>query len=147
MTRRRMLLLSIAVALALPAAARADLRSLTRFARGLLWRVARPGAAASHVFGTIHLADPRVLDIPDPVMRALSHSRRYFMESRQAAPERARFLDASQFEDGRRIEALIGADAFATLATLLREKRIPESVIDRIKPWAALANLTDTPED
>lgn len=51
-----------------------------RFSRGLLWRVSRPGVAASHVFGTIHIADPRVLLIPDPVMRALAQARSYAME-------------------------------------------------------------------
>ncbi len=145
--RRRALLLLIAGVFALPAAAGTILGPSTRFARGLLWRVARPRVAPSHVFGTIHLADPRVLDVPDPVMRALSRSRRYFMEIQHAAPEQARFFEAAQFEDGRRIEPLIGAEAFASLAALLRERRIPEEVIDRIKPWAALANLTITPED
>ncbi len=145
--RRRVLFMLIAGAIALPAAARAGAASPARFARGLLWRVVRPGIAASHVFGTIHLADPRVLDVPEPVMRALSRSRRYFMEIQHAAPERARFFEAAQFEDGRRLEPLIGAEAFAKLAAHLRERRVPEPVIDRIKPWAALANLTVTPED
>ena len=145
--RRRALLLLIAGAFALPAAAGSVRKSPNRFARGLLWRVARPGVAPSHVFGTIHLADPRVLDFPEPVTLALSRSRRYFMETLHGAPERSRFFEAAQFEDGRRLEPLIGAEAFAKLAAHLRERRVPEPVIDRIKPWAALANLTVTPED
>ena len=145
--RRRALLLLIAGAFALPAAAGSVRKSPNRFVRGLLWRVARPGVAPSHVFGTIHLADPRVLDFPEPVTLALSRSRRYFMETLHGAPERSRFFEAAQFEDGRRLEPLIGAEAFAKLAAHLRERRVPEPVIDRIKPWAALANLTVTPED
>ena len=145
--RRRALLLLVAGAFALPAAAGPAGKSPHRFARGLLWRCARPRVWPSHVFGTIHLADPRVLDFPEPVRLALSRSRRYFMETRHAAPERARFLEAAQFEDGRRLEPLIGAEAFAKLAAHLRERRVPETVIDRIKPWAALVNLTVTPED
>jgi len=142
-----MLLALIACALGLPAVAGPARKPSVRFSRGLLWRLARPGAAPSHVFGTIHLADPRVLDIPDPVTRGLSHSRRYFMESNLAAPEKARLFEAAQFEDGRRLELLIGAEAFAKLAAHLRQKHLPEQVIDRIKPWAALVNLTVTPED
>jgi hypothetical protein len=147
MDRRRALLVLIAGAFALPAAAGSVRKSPNRFARGLLWRVARPGVAPSYVFGTIHLADPRVLDFPEPVTLALSRSRRYFIETHHGAPERARFFEAAQFEDGRRLEPLIGAEAFARLAAHLRERRVPEPVIDRIKPWAALANLTVTPED
>jgi uncharacterized protein YbaP (TraB family) len=145
--RRRMLLVLIAGAIALAAVPSAGAVSPTRFGRGLLWRIAKRGTAPSHVFGTIHLADPRVLDVPDPVMRALSGSRRYFIEIQHAAPDRARFLEAAQFDDDTRIAPLIGAEAFASLAALLRERRVPERVIERIKPWAALANLTITPED
>lgn len=144
---RRALLLLIAGVLALPAAADPVPRSSTRFARGLLWRVARPGVAPSHVFGTIHLADPRVLEIPESVTRALSISRRYFMESHDAGPERARFLEAAQFDDGRRLEPLIGPEAFAKVVAYFREHDLPDEVIARIKPWAALANLTVTPQD
>jgi uncharacterized protein YbaP (TraB family) len=145
--RRRALLAFIAWAIALPAAAGPSLKSSIKFNRGLLWRVVRRGVAPSYVFGTIHVADPRVLDIPEPVTRALSRSRRYFMESHHAAPEKARLFEAAQFEDGGRLELLIGPAAFAKLAAHLRQKRLPEQVIDRIKPWAALANLTVTPED
>lgn len=145
--RRRALLMLLAGVFALPAAAGSVGKSPNRFARGLLWRVSRSGVAPSHVFGTIHLADPRVLDFPKPVTLALSRSRRFFLETHHAAPERWRFFEAAQFEDGRRLAPLIGAEAFAKLAAHLRERRVPEPVIDRIKPWAALANLTVTPED
>ena len=145
--RRQALLLLIAGAFVLPAAAGSVRKSPHRFARGLLWRVARTRVAPSHVYGTIHLADPRVLDVPEPVRLALSRSRRYLMEAQHAAPELARFFEAAQFENGRRLEPLIGTEAFAKVAAHLRERHVPETVIDRIKPWAALANLTVTPED
>lgn len=122
-------------------------RAQARFSRGLLWRVSKPGVAASHVFGTIHVADPRVLLIPEPVMQALAQSKSYAMEIRIDAAAEARFREAAQFEDGRRLEPLIGAEAYAQLRTSLRLREVPEEVIARMKPWAALANLTVTPED
>jgi uncharacterized protein len=118
-----------------------------KFSRGLLWRVSKPGIAPSYVFGTIHVADPRVLDLPQPVTRALSRSRHYYMESHLGVRERARFFEAAQFEDGRRLEPLIGSDAFARVAAYLRPRGVTDDVIARLKPWAALANLTVTPED
>lgn len=121
--------------------------SAQTYSRGLLWRVSRPGVPPSYVFATIHIADPRVLDVPDAVVRALSRCRRYFMENNLGESEAARFLDAAQFEDGRRLEPLIGAEAYASVAAMLRERQVPEETIARIKPWAALANLTVTPED
>jgi uncharacterized protein YbaP (TraB family) len=118
-----------------------------RFSRGVLWRVSRPGVAASHVFGTIHIADPRVLLIPDPVMQALAQAKTYVMEIQIDPAVEVRFFEASQFEDGRRLEPMIGAEAYALVRANLRQRELPEEVIARIKPWAALANLTVTPED
>ena len=136
----------LAFALAFPA--RAQTRAPeSRFTKGLLWRVSKAGVAPSYVFGTIHVADPRVLDLPDPVSRALARSRHYYTESFQGEREAMRFFEAGQFDDGRRLEPLIGAESYARLAELLRERRIPDEVIARLKPWAALANLTVTPED
>jgi uncharacterized protein YbaP (TraB family) len=137
-----------AVAIALAFAAQAQTAPPDgKFAKGLLWRVAKPGAAPSHVFGTIHLADPRVLDIPDPVSRALARSRRYYAESVQGEREAMRLLEAGQFDDGRRLEPLIGAAYYEKVAASLRDRQVPEEVIARLKPWAALTNLTITPED
>ena len=117
------------------------------FSHGLLWRVSRDGVPPSYVFGTIHVADPRVLEVPDAVTRALARSKHYYTESYLGAREAARFFEAAQFEDGRRLEPLIGAQAYAQVAAQLRERDVPDEVIARIKPWAALANLTVTPED
>jgi uncharacterized protein YbaP (TraB family) len=118
-----------------------------KFSHGLLWRVSKAGVRPSYIFGTIHVSDPRVLDIPDVVSRALARSKRYYMESVQGEREAARFFEAAQFEDGRRLEPLIGAEAYASVAAMLRERQVPDEVIERIKPWAALANFTVTPED
>lgn len=117
------------------------------YSKGLLWRVSKPGKPASHVFGTIHIPDPRVLMIPDPVQAAFDASGTYAMEIQLAVQEEARFFEAAQFEDGRRLEPLIGARAYAELARQLHERKVPDEVIARLKPWAALANLTVTPVD
>jgi len=119
----------------------------TRFTKGLLWRVSKAGVAPSYVFGTIHVADPRVLDLPDPVSRVLDRARRYYMESFQGEREALRFFEAAQFDDGRRLEPLIGTKAYVKVAEMLRERQVPDEVIARLKPWAALANFTVTPED
>jgi len=125
----------------------AEAKARAPFSRGLLWRVSKPGIAASHVFGTIHVADPRVLLIPDPVRQALAQAKSYAMEIEFSPGVEARFFEAAQFEDGRRLEPMIGAEAYAQLRAALRPREVPEAVIARMKPWAALANLTVTPQD
>jgi len=123
------------------------IKAQARFSRGLLWRVSKPGVAASHVFGTMHIADPRVLLIPDAVMQALAQAKTYAMEIQFNPAVEARFFEAAQFEDSRRLEPMIGAEAYAQVRTNLRLREVPEEIIARMKPWAALANLTVTPED
>jgi len=122
-------------------------KAQARFSRGLLWRVSRPGVAPSHVFGTIHIADPRVLLIPDPMLQALDQAKSYAMEIQFNPAAEARFFEAAQFDDGRRLEPMIGAEAYAQVRASLRLRDVPEEVIARMKPWAALANLIVTPED
>ena len=137
----------VAGAQALHASESKAAKAQVRFSRGLLWRVSKPGVAASHIFGTIHLADPRVLLIPDPVMRALAHAKSYAMEIQFNPAVEARFFEAAQFEDGRRLEPIIGAEAYAKVRASLRLREVPEETIARLKPWAALANLVVTPAD
>lgn len=117
------------------------------FSSGLLWRVAKRGTPDSHVFGTIHLADPRVLLLSDAVQAALDGSRTYAMEIQLAQQEAARFFEATQFEDGRRLAPLIGEEDYARVLRMLSERQVPEDVIARLKPWAVLANITVTPVD
>jgi uncharacterized protein YbaP (TraB family) len=122
-------------------------QSTKKFSKGLLWRVSRGGVRPSYVFGTIHIADPRVRDVPEAVGRALLQSKYYYVESFQGEREAVRFFETARFEDGRRLEPLIGAQAYAQVAEILRAREVPENVIARVKPWAALINLTETPED
>lgn len=125
----------------MPAAVAAE-----RFAQGTLWRVSRAGVPSSHIFGTIHLADPRVLDVPAPVLKALQGSRSYAMEVPHWEGHDWRMYEAAQLPAGRDLEQLIGTPAFARLRAMLARSGIPDPLVARLKPWAALANITVTPE-
>lgn len=117
------------------------------FSSGLLWRVSRPGMPASHVFGTIHVADPRVLLLPDAAQAAFEASRTFAMEIQLAQQEASMFFEAAQFEDGRRLAPLIGDAAYADVLRTLSARGVAPEVIARLKPWAVLVNLTVTPAD
>jgi uncharacterized protein len=117
-----------------------------RFAQGTLWRVTRAAVAPSHVFGTIHLADPRVLEVPAPVLQALERSRSFAMETPSWDGHDWRMYEAAQLPSGKSLEPLIGAQAYGKLRAALERRAIPEPVIARLKPWAALANIVVTPE-
>jgi len=115
------------------------------FNDGLLWRVSKSGISDSFVFGTIHIADPRVNSIAKPVEDALAQSRTLAMEIAPEAVADARVFDLEQFRDGRRLEGLIGPAAFAQVRDRLVAQEIPERVVERLKPWAVLVKLTRAP--
>ena len=134
---------TIAAALAFePAAARVV---KPEFTTGLLWRVSKPAVKDSFVFGTIHLADPRVNGIPKPVEAALAQSRTLALELVPGAVVDGRVFDLELLEDGRTLESLIGREAFARVREQLGAQAIPERVIAQLKPWAVFVKLGRTP--
>jgi hypothetical protein len=137
--RARALAAALLAALALPAEA------AERFSKGLLWQVSRAGTAPSYVFGTIHLPDPRALEIPRPVLEALGKARLYAMETPHGDGHDWRLYEAAQFEDGRTLRGVAGAETFERVRAALAPRGIPEAVLARLKPWAALANIVVVP--
>ncbi|HEX7052432.1 MAG TPA: TraB/GumN family protein [Burkholderiales bacterium] len=135
--RRRSFLAALAAA-ALPAPARA---ARERFTRGLLWRVTRPGSPPSHVYGTIHDADPRLAALPAPVGAVLREAKCLMLEFLPSAYTAERFLEAALFDDGRTLEGAIGAEDFARAVEMLAPIGLPREVLNRLKPWGALINL------
>jgi len=133
---------SIAVVLALIAGA-APAHPPEPFVEGLLWRITKGGVPDSYAFGTIHLADPRI-GITKPVADALARSRTLALELVDAAPD-DRVFDQEQLPDGRRLQALIGDEAYARVRVELAAQDVPERVIERMKPWAAMLKLARAP--
>ena len=72
--KRRAFLCAMLLA-ALPVQARAE-----RFRRGLLWRVSKTDVAASHVYGTIHVPDPRRAQLPPQVKARLDAAMSLMLE-------------------------------------------------------------------
>ncbi len=128
---------------------RAGAGSLHRFDSGLLWRVERDGAPDSYVFGTIHLADARVAEPSAAVLAALSRSRVLAMEVAVDAVVAPSTFDQEELADGRKLESIIGADAYARTRRVLLERGLSERAIARMKPWAAMMAVASTsgPQD
>jgi uncharacterized protein YbaP (TraB family) len=129
--------LIFALVLLLPASAGAA----QPFEHGLLWRLEKPGAATSWVYGTLHSSDPRVTALPSPVAGAFAAARSFAMEIYLTDVEGAAFAEATQFDDGRRLAPLLGEDAYGRLRELLGARAPPEEVLARTKPWAALLRI------
>ncbi|HJV26022.1 MAG TPA: TraB/GumN family protein [Aromatoleum sp.] len=112
------------------------------FEHGLLWEITRPGVAPSYLFGTMHIADPRVLKLPPPVAEAFSKSRTFALELYPDEAVAQRFSEASQLENGGRLSRLLSPSAYAELESLLAQRGLTHERLDHLKPWAALLLAT-----
>ncbi len=114
---------------------------------GLLWRVQGPGIGPDYVFGTIHLEDPRVLDLPDAVTEALAEADTFVMELDPDISSLTQISTAMMYSDGGDLERALGKDLYARAAKALAERGIPEPMARQMKPWAVLMTLNVPPPE
>jgi len=129
------------VALALIAALAVPSAAAEPFVQGLLWRLDKPGIPSSWVFGTLHSNDPRVRILPVPVAHAFARARTFAMEIYWSETEDEHFYEAMQFDDDRRLAALVGDEVYSRLRQEPGAAALPEEVLARTKPWAALLRI------
>lgn len=129
----------------LASAVPASVLPAARHARGLLWRIETEGAAPSYLFGTIHLSDPRVTDLPAPVRRAFEQAASFTMETFINASGLLHMAEAMFFNDGRTLDRLLGEELYAALERAFGKRGLPTRDLNRKKPWAALLSLSAPP--
>ncbi len=112
---------------------------------GLLWRIQAEGATADYVFGTIHIEDPRVLDLPNPVTEALAGADTFVMELEPNLEFLRELASAMTYADDRNLEQLLGPELYKRAVTALASRGVPESVARQMKPWAVLVTLNVPP--
>jgi len=118
--------------------------------RGVLWKVEYAGHTPSHILGTMHSADARVLDLPDTARAAFEAADTLALELVLTTPEagyraRAALLQNLVLTDGRTLDGIIGADRFEQVAEVLEQNQVPRNVSRFITPSAAY-QLMHTPQ-
>ena len=112
-------------------------------ARGLLWKVEGKNQKPSYLFGTIHIADPRVTNLPPPVRTVFDAADALLVEVVPDVESMARLTRSMRFSDGRTLTQVIGAPMVADAQAALTKRGIPLVEIESLKPWAiALMLLT-----
>jgi uncharacterized protein len=123
------------------------------FRRGKLFRVSRPGAGPSYIFGTLHSSDPRVTNFSPRLRAALTQSKIVVLESiemgdvlqRAIAQDPAAWRRATLARGDQRADRLLSAAEYTRLESLLGRKGLPKSAAQKLKPMA-LALLLDQPD-
>jgi uncharacterized protein YbaP (TraB family) len=110
-----------------------------------LWRVATAGGQVNYIFGTIHLADPRVTRLPRAVAEALSNSESFGMEVVLNSSAIATMSKAMHFVDGLSLEQFLEPELLARTAELLDRYGVSTRVARTLKPWAAFTTFSLPP--
>lgn len=117
---------------------------------GRLYRLHRDGVPDSWLFGTMHMADPRVLDMPDAAEAALEGSSRVVIETTDMLNEMkvagALLLRSDLTGLGSRTLADILSPAdLAAVKRGLQAHGIPFAAVQRLQPWFIAIGLGTPP--
>jgi uncharacterized protein YbaP (TraB family) len=138
------LLALLAAGAAVPAAAAETpppCANLRQPCRGLLWRIEKGSVPASHLFGTMHVSDPRVTRLAPPVKQALDGAASFTHEMFTNGPGIVHMAETMYFADHQRLATLLGPDGYRRLEATLKRHGIPTGDLDRKKPWAVFMML------
>jgi uncharacterized protein YbaP (TraB family) len=111
------------------------------FDRGLLWRIEKPGAAPSHLFGTVHLADKRVTALPDAVRKEFGAAKAFAMEVASDQSSIAILAARMVYMDGRDLPRVAGEGLFRKVVPLAADLGLPAEMARMFKPWAMVLLL------
>lgn len=117
-------------------------------ADGVLWRVEGPGETQpSHVFGTIHSDDPRVLDLDPAIERAFRSARRYAFELDFDADIRQTMARAMFDREPPTLKEQLGGEDWQRARRAAQARGVPGDALLLMEPWALAITLSAPPMD
>ncbi len=112
---------------------------------GVFWRIATNGAPPSWLFGTMHVADARVVTLPAPVAEALAGASTLAVEIADA-------LDGSAFArlaaehpelilapEGGALSEVLSQATVTAISEALEARGLSFAAFERLQPWVAAA--------
>lgn len=130
------LVLAMAV---LPGVGAAQSTAMETQTRPLLWRIGA-GETCSYLFGTIHVADPRVLDIPAVVQQALASCEALRTEIPLDAATLQEVQRVMLLPEGRTLHDVLPRELVVRLEAFFEARQHRLEPFVRMKPWT-LATL------
>lgn len=114
---------------------------------GLLWRVQSAEGRVSHVFGTIHSEDPRILAVPAPVIAALDGASSVSLEAVLDPAANRAMARAMFYSGGQSLRALLEPSLYRQVELILDGYGIPAEGVALMKPWAVVLALSSPPAE
>lgn len=127
--------LALVLGLLLPGVAAADDAAIPH-GEGLLFRIEHAGQRPSYLFGTMHVADPEILDLPQPVREAFDGARRVALEIVWDGVAAEYMIDAARLPEGQNLADMIGPELFAAVLDRLGGFGVDPEELQKLRPWA-----------
>lgn len=109
--------------------------------KGLLWKLEKPGAKPSWLFGTMHMTDPRVTSLTPAAQAAFDGADTVVIETTEIL-DQAKMMaaimaepDLMMFTDGTTLTSLLSPEDAAVVNKALDARGIPPSSVAKMKPW------------
>ncbi len=110
--------------------------------KGLLWKIEKLGQSPSHIFGTMHVGDPRVINLAPEAEQAFKNAERFAMEVLMNFQAMGAITSGSFFNDGRTLASVMDRPDYDRLIQLLQQQRgLPESAVKHMRPWVVIMIL------
>lgn len=130
--------------LIMPGAASASARL---YGQGLLWRVEANGYPTSYVFGTMHMSDERILQLPEPVLQAFDASQRCLFELIVPQDGFTLTITEMQLPEGISLRDIVGDDVYNKVVVAAGRYGIPTALIGRMHPGALMLAFRSPPSE
>ena len=106
----------------------------------VLWKVEKPGIAPSYLFGTMHLSDPRVSELPDAVKDAIAHSKSVALEvadlsDKAVAAAMTKAAALIVYTDGKSLKGALTDDEYKQVQQAVTKSGMPGELAAMMKPW------------
>ena len=125
-----------------PAAYEAAIRkaATVKNGKGIVWRIEKAGIKPSLLFGTTHLSDPRVLQVPSAVLDAFDHIDTLILELKELTNPSDMALELFKYPQlytlqDQRLDQLLPSEKTKLLATALRQRGLTMDLLARMRPW------------
>lgn len=105
----------------------------------ILWRVEKPGLPASHLFGTIHLSDPRIAKFSKSTKAAFDAAKTVALEY-TGGPEAAgaalgKHPERLMYTDGSTLQSALTEAEFKSVQRIASKSDFPEPLARVLRPW------------
>ncbi len=119
--------------------------SFTSFAEPALWQVEKNGVT-SYLFGTVHVGDTSMKNLPDKVKQAIKKSDEVMVEVNisQLPPLeiQAKTLPFMMLNNGKTLKTELNAKNYEKLANYFKKKQINIDMFNTVQPWGVMLMIT-----